>query len=227
MQYAAPMNYRTVASAPDYVRAEFIRKVYNLLFTAMLTTVCVGYVATRPGIIQISTALMMPLLIASFICGIVMAFLKKTTGVNLAIFMLYSALTGAFFGPLLTMIDKFAPGVPVQAGAITVAVFGGLSFYAIQSKKDFNYLGGFLFAALLGLIVAGIVMFFVHSSMMSMIYSIFGILIFCGFILYDTSQIMTRLNPDEAIRGSIELYLDFLNLFMFILRLLTELNRRN
>ncbi|MEP6755908.1 MAG: Bax inhibitor-1 family protein [Chthonomonadales bacterium] len=227
MAYSMPMGGRTVASEPDYVRAEFIRKVYNLLFTAMLMTVGVGFFVTRPAFIAITSGLMLPLFIAMIITGFIMAFLKKTTGINLAIFMLYSALVGSVFGPLLMMIDKVQPGVPAMAGTITVAVFGGLSMYAITSKKDFSYMGGFLFAGLLGLIVAGILMFIIHSPIMSLIYSMAGVLLFCGFILYDTSQIMLRLRTDEAIRGSIELYLDFLNLFLFILRILSQLNGRD
>ena len=109
----------------------------------------------------------------------------------------------------------------------SLATFGGLSLYALTSGKDFSYLGGMLFAGLIGLVVAGFVMFFVHSSLMSMVYSVVGILIFCGFTLYDTSVILNKLGEDEAVAGAISLYLDFLNLFLMIFNLLMELNRRD
>ena len=86
-------------------------------------------------------------------------------------------------------------------------------------------MGGFLMVAVVCLLVAGIVMFFVHVAWLSMVYSVVGVLIFAGFVLYDTSQIMLRLQPGDEMTGAISLYLDFLNLFMFILRLLT--NRRD
>ncbi len=110
---------------------------------------------------------------------------------------------------------------------MTTAVFGGLSLYALQSRRDFSYLGGFLFVALIALIVGGIVMWFIHSSLLSMLYSVGGILIFSGYVLYDTSLIMRRLGPNDAVIGAINLYLDLINLFLFILQLLSELNRRN
>jgi FtsH-binding integral membrane protein len=92
--------------------------------------------------------------------------------------------------------------------------------YVMISKKDFSYLGGMLFVGLITLIVAGLVLMFVHSSMLGTLYSVGGVLIFSGYVLYDTSRIMQRLQADEAVSGAVSLYLDFLNLFLFILRLL-------
>jgi FtsH-binding integral membrane protein len=156
-----------------------------------------------------------------------MAFTQSTPGLNLAMLFLYSAIQGAVAGPLLTLVERYAPGIPAQAGLLTIAVFGGLTFYAFTSKKDFNFLGGMLMVGLIGLIVSGLVLIFFHSSLMSMVYSLFGILIFSGFVLYDTSNIMKRLSPGMEVGGAIALYLDFINLFYFILRLLTSMNRRD
>jgi FtsH-binding integral membrane protein len=227
MNYRSPYATYTVANAPDVVRAEFVRKVYNLFFASILVTVGIGWLCAQPSMLPITLPLLMPLLIAGFVVGLVMAFTQTKPGINMAMLFLYSAIQGAIFGPLLTIIDRYAPGVPTQAALLTVATFGGLSLYAIQSKKDFSFLGGFLFAAVIALVVAGFVMMFFHTPLLSMIYSVAGILIFCGYILYDTSNIMNRLTPDMAVSGAISLYLDFINLFVFILRLLTELNRRD
>ena len=92
------------------------------------------------------------------------------------------------------------------------------------SKKDFSFLGGMLFISLIALIVAGFVLMFFHSSMLGSLYSVGGVLIFSGYVLYDTSLIMQRLQPDQAVSGAVNLYLDFFNLFLFIMRLLG--NRR-
>jgi FtsH-binding integral membrane protein len=227
MNYGTPYMPNVVAYAPTDVRAEFIRKVYHLFFLSLLVTVGVGWFCAQPTVMPGVMALFPLVIIGEFVCILALAFARRTTGLNVFLLYLFGALQGAIFGPVLMMVNKVAPGVPAQAAVLTIATFGGLSLYVLQTKKDFSYLGGMLFVALIGLIVAGIVMFFVHTPLLSMVYSFFGILIFSGYILYDTSVIMTKLGPDEAVTGAINLYLDLVNLFWFILRLLMELNRRD
>ncbi len=79
-----------------------------------------------------------------------------------------------------------------------------------------------LFMSLIALLVAGIVMLFVQAAWASMLYSVAGVVIFSGFVLYDTSQIIHRLTPEDAVMGAVTLYLDFVNLFLFILRLFSS-----
>src|SRR5206468_12923416 len=100
------------------------------------------------------------------------------TQLSFALLLLYSALQGAVFGPLLTMIERYAPGIPMQAGVLTIAAFGALSFYAITSKRDFSYLGGFLAIGLIGLIVAGLLFMFLPAMRtgFGLVYSVVGIL---------------------------------------------------
>lgn len=228
------MNYGTlnsstsryvVAQAPADVRAAFIRKVYGLFFLSILVTVGAGAFCAQPAIAPAAWSMRTLLMIGAFVCILVLSFVRRVNGLNLLLLALFSALEGAILGPLLVLISQANPGVVTQAGWLTIAVFGGLSLYAIQSRKDFSYLGGMLFVALIGLLVAGFVMFFVHIPLMSTIYSLFGVLIFSGYVLYDTSQIQLRLTEDEAVLGAVSLYLDFLNLFLFILNLLS--NRRD
>ncbi len=227
MNYSIGYTSGVVASAPADVRANFIRRVYSLFFASVLVTIVVGVFCAQPSVAPTLLGLLMPLIIAEFVVGIIMAFARRTSGLNVALLGLFAALQGAVFGPVLTLLNHIAPGVPMQAAVLTGAVFGGLSLYALQSGKDFSYLGGMLFMALIALIVGGIVMWFVHSSLLNTLYSIGGVLIFSGYVLYDTSNIMRRLGPDEAIVGAVSLYLDLVNLFWYILRLLMELNRRN
>ncbi len=216
-----------VSRAPVDVRAAFIRKVYTLFFTSLLVTVGVGWFCAQPAVMAVIQPMLLLFMLVSFGLVIAIGWSRKSNAANVGMLYVLAAVWGAIFGPLLAMVERFAPGVGTQAAVLTVATFGGLSMYAIQSKKDFSYLGGFLVAGLIGLIVAGFVMMFFHTPLMSMIYAAAGILIFCGFTLYDTSQIMNRLTPNEAVAGALSLYLDFINLFLFILRMLMELNRRN
>jgi FtsH-binding integral membrane protein len=223
MNYGAAYNRGNfVAGYPADVRADFIRKVYSLFFLSMLVTVGVGaaaapHAATILGFWPI-------LAIAGFVCIIALSFARRVPGLNMALLYLYSAIQGAILGPLLAMYELRFPGLAAEAGWVTVAVFGSLTAYVFASKKDFSFLGGMLFMALIALVVAGIVGMFIHAAWLSMAYSVAGVLIFSGFVLYDTSQIMNKLAPEDAVIGAATLYLDFINLFMFILQLLS--NRR-
>ena len=224
MNYGVPYNRGGfVADYSADVRADFIRKVYSLFFLSMLVTVGLGaYAAQYTPVIA---GFMLPLAIGGIVCIIALSFARRVPGVNLALLLLYSAIQGAIFGPLLSLFEARYPGIAAEAGWTTIAVFGGLTAYVFASKKDFSFLGGMLFMSLIALVVAGFVMFFVHAAWASMIYSVAGVLIFSGFVLYDTSQIIHRLAPEDAVMGAVTLYLDFVNLFLFILRLFS--NRRN
>jgi FtsH-binding integral membrane protein len=209
-----------VADYSQDVRAEFIRKVYSLFFGSLLVTCLVGWYAAMNAATVLG---FWPILaIAGFVCIIALSFAGRVPGLNLALFVLYSAIQGAILGPLLALYEARYPGLATTAGWITMAVFGGLTAYVFTTKKDFSFLGGMLFVALIALIVAGIVMFFVHAAWLSVVYCVLGILIFSGYVLYDTSRIMHHLRPEDAVFGAVSLYLDFVNLFMLILRLLSS-----
>lgn len=224
MNYGYPMSYGQVANAPAEVRTEFIRKVYTLFLISVLVTIGVGAFCASPGVMPIALSLRPLFTIGIFICMIGMWFARRTNGVNIAVLYSFAALEGALIGPLLPLINQAAPGVPEQAAWLTGGVFGALTLYVFQTKKDFSFLGGMLFGALIALLIAGFLFFFMGSTLLYTLYCVAGVLIFCGYVLYDTSQIIHHLGPDEAVVGAIELYLDLLNLFLLILRLLSIFN---
>jgi FtsH-binding integral membrane protein len=220
-------SYSSVANAPAEVRVDFIRRVYTLFFLSVLVTIGVGAFCAQPALLPTMLSLRPVLMIAGLVCFIGMFFARRTTGLNIALLYLFAAIEGALLGPLMPLINQVAPGVPAQAAWLTGGVFAGLTAYVFQSRKDFSYLGGMLFGALIALLIAGILLFFIGSTLLHTLYCVAGVLIFCGYILYDTSQIIQHLAPDEAIVGAVELYLDILNLFLFILRLLMIFNSRD
>jgi hypothetical protein len=137
---------------------------------------------------------------------------------------------------LFTLMEAFSLGVVtaffdsvivLQALLITTGVFLGLTLFTLQSKYDFSGMGPWLFGGLLALCMTGLVGVFVpFNSTMSLIYAIGGTLLFSGYVVYDTYLINRRLSPDEYILGAISLYLDFINLFLNILRLLSNMQDR-
>jgi FtsH-binding integral membrane protein len=227
MNYGFVPTYGTVAEAPAEVRATFVRRVYGLFFVSVLVTILVSAFCAQQAIAATLMPMLLPLLIIQLVLGIIMAFARRTTGLNIALFYLFSATEGMIIGPLMTLVSRVAPGVPLEAAVLTGAVFAGLSLYALQSGKDFSFLGGMLFVGLIALVIGGLVMMFVHVAALYTLYCIIGVLIFSGYVLYDTSLIMRRLYPGEEIVGAISLYLDLINLFWLILQLLMELQRRD
>lgn len=111
---------------------------------------------------------------------------------------------------------------------ITAISFGGLSLYGYTTKRDLSAFGTFLMMGLIGLLIAGIVNIFLQSAMLHFVYSAFGVLLFAGLTAYDTQaikntyfQVQNSAAEDKsAIMGAVRLYLDFVNLFMFLLQFL-------
>ena len=144
--------------------------------------------------------------------------------------------SGIYYWTLVSLLGAGLGGITlVYTGTsiattflITATAFGGLSLMGYTTKKDLTAMGSFLIVGLIGLIVASLVNVFLHSAMMDFIISIVGVGIFAGLIAYDTQRLkMTyyELGGDQTAMGvatnygALSLYLDFLNLFMFLLRL--------
>jgi FtsH-binding integral membrane protein len=114
--------------------------------------------------------------------------------------------------------------IVLQALILTAAVFSSLTAYVFVTKKDFSFLGAGLFAGLMILLVWSLLnSFFPFGPWGRMVFALLGALLFVGYILYDTSMIMHHLGPDEYIQGAISLYLDIINLFLYLLEILRML----
>ncbi len=141
-------------------------------------------------------------------------------------FYLFSVLMGVSLSSILLVFTK---GSIVQVFFITAAAFGSLSLWGYTTKKDISGWGTFLFMGLVGLIIASIVNIFLGSSATQFAISVIGVLIFAGFTAWDTQQLKTlylygdldkETAAKESVFGALSLYLDFVNLFSFLLNLL-------
>ena len=149
---------------------------------------------------------------------------SKATGV----FMLYAGLTGITFSAIFM---AYTTASIFSTFLVTAGTFGAMSLYGYTTKKDLTSWGSFLFMGLIGIIIASLVNMFIQSSMMHMIITYAGVLIFVGLTAYDTQKIKemnilgnegTEEDTKEAIRGALTLYLDFINLFLMLLRLMGD-----
>jgi len=140
---------------------------------------------------------------------------------NLILLSAFTVLEAFTLGVVMSFYDNV---IILQALLITLGVFVGLTLFTMQSKYDFSGMGPWLFGGLIALLMTGVVGLFIpFGKTMDLIYACGGCLLFSGYIVYDTYLITNRLSPDEFILGAISLYLDFINLFINILRLLNNI----
>ncbi len=214
----------TAAEASVGDRIAFIRKVYGLFFVATLFAVGGAIIGLGYPPLMIA-AVQHPIIMFLLMIGGVMGAqaVRHVPGVNLAALFGFTTLTGVIISPVLYVIGRTNPGSILQAGVMTVAIFGGLTAYVFVSRRDFSFLRGMVTVGLVVVIVAGLVNIFVGSLGLGFAISAAALLLFAGFVLYDTSNIIRRYPTNEYVAGALSLYLDAFNIFLALLRIL---NRR-
>ena len=154
--------------------------------------------------------------------------MQMSVGQATGVFMLYAGLTGITFSAIFL---TYTASSITSTFLVTAGTFGAMSLYGYTTKKDLTSWGSFLFMGLFGIIIASVVNIFLQSTMMHMIITYAGVLIFVGLTAYDTQKIKemnilgnegTDEDTKEAIRGALTLYLDFINLFLMLLRLMGD-----
>lgn len=225
-QYSySPTGSSTAILHEEATRA-FMRQVYLWMSVGLAITGGVAWtVASSQQLMMMVLPWFKVLLIAEL--GLVFAFSflqsKVSTAVAGAMYLAYVFLTGLTFSVLFLVYEL---GSISSAFVITAGTFGALSAYGAMTKKDLSGWGTFLMMGLIGIIIAGIVNIFLQSDMLGFVKSCAGVLIFAGLTAYDTQKLrQLHLNSTGdrsglAIAGALMLYLDFVNLFLNLLRLL-------
>ena len=208
-----------------------LRKVYVRMFLGLLVSAfCALGVASSEAAIRFFI-LNQWVYWGMFIAMLVMCFMlparlnRMSTGTALGLFLLFSALMGT---SLASIFLVYSIGSIAATFFITAGVFGAMSVYGYFTKADLSKMGTYLIMALFGLIIASIVNIFLASSSLGWVISFIGVIIFVGLTAWDTQQIkrMASANLDPALSdklatlGALNLYLDFINLFLFLLRFL-------
>ena len=155
---------------------------------------------------------------------------SMSVGAAQATFWVYSALVGVSLSVIFLIYTATSI---TQTFFVTAAAFGALSLYGYTTKRDLSAMGSFLIMGLFGVIIAMVVNLFLHSSALQFAISVLGVLIFAGLTAWDTQKIKNMYDVvahDEtmmgrtAIMGALSLYLDFINMFMFLLQFLGNRN---
>ena len=205
------------ASVSTTERLVFIKKVYSLLAMSMLTAAVGAYLGSGPLYLLVAPNMMLFFVLQ---IGLIFfaSFAARKPGLNIIALFSFTTVSGLTLGPLLMRVG---PTIAAEAFVLTAITFVGLSLYVVYSKKDFSFMSGFLMTGLIVLVVGGLLnMFFIQSGMMHFVMSGASVLLFSGFILYDTSNILRYYGTDEHVSATLALYLDVLNLFIALLSIL-------
>ncbi|MCR5271239.1 MAG: Bax inhibitor-1/YccA family protein [Prevotella sp.] len=230
------MNYQSLSSRQrewdsSLAFPALMRKVYVWMTLALVITALAAYgVATSPVMLNIlfNNPVVIWLLVGAellLVIGLGAGINKMSLMTATILFVAYSILNGLMLSSIFLMYNL---GSIATVFLITATTFGAMSLYGYVTQKDLTSWGKILMMALIGLIVASIVNIFVASPGLTLIASYVGVLVFVGLTAYDTQRIkqMFLTAPDAgehmqkyALLGALNLYLDFINLFLYLLRI--------
>lgn len=199
---------------------EFVKTTYKLLAASLMAAAAGAYVGvSTPGLVSGGMFWVLVIAEIALIFGIQMV--RNKPGINLAALFAFTFITGLTLTPLLTKILGMSGGAGIIGNAflMTSVAFGALSYFAMNTSKDFLSMGRMLFIGLIVLIVGGIANIFFHSPILQLLLAGAGAILFSFFILYDTQNII-RGGHDSAVTAALTLYIDFLNLFTSLLQIL-------
>ncbi len=215
-------------------QGEFIRRVYNWMGLGLATTAAVAlYTASNPtllGYIFGNTLFFFGLIIGQLGLVIVLsaAINRLQASTATLLFFVYSALTGL---TLSVIFLAYTQASIASTFFVTAGTFGVMSFYGYTTQRDLTSWGSFLFMGLIGIILASVVNIFLHNETIYWVVTYAGILIFVGLTAYDTQMLkqmaMQGFADEEterkgAVMGALRLYLDFINLFLMLLRVMGD-----
>jgi len=192
-------------------------------------SLAIAFLGTMAGV-YVPPSLFLPLAILEFVMIIAAVFFRRKKAISYSFLYIFTFISGITLYPIVAYYAATAgANVVIMAFATTTVVFSGISIYAAKSKRNFSFLGGFLLAALLAMVAIGLFnMFFPLSSTGMLAYSFIGVVVFSGYVLFDVSRMKHHgVRAEEVPLMALNLYLDFINLFVSILRILGILSSKD
>ena len=221
-------------AAIDVGLRAYMLRVYNYMCVALALSGAVAFVvSTSPAMQQAIFGT--PLMWVVFLAPLGLVFFlsarinKMSASAAQTTFWIFAALMGM---SLASIFIAYTPESVTRVFFITAGAFAGLSLVGYTTKKDLSGMGTFLFMGVIGLVIAMVVNMFLGSSMLQLGISVIGVLIFAGLTAYDTQKIKlmyyegdsAEVTTKKSIMGALKLYLDFLNMFIFLMHILGNRN---
>jgi FtsH-binding integral membrane protein len=214
--YSATTVARTGAE-----RATLVRRTYALVFASVLVTMGgAAFGLSQPALMQ--AVARHPFL--TLLCVLAPLFLamraRNSVPQSLGFVALFTFVEGVWISPLLFVYGQTQPGIISQAALLTVGTFGVLTAYAFVSRRDFSAWGSFFVVGLWVLIGTSLLNMFFRNETASLWIAATGLIVMSGLLVYDTWRLRNEYGPDDYVPAAVNIYLDLLNMFLFILRLL-------
>ena len=204
-------------------RATLVRRTYGLVFVSVIITALgVAFCLSQPSVFQAVAQHPFITMLAMF-APLWMAMRARTEFPrNIVFTLIFTFIEGIFIAPFLALAEQRAPGVIGQAGILTLSTFGVLTLYAAVSKRDFSAWGSFFIIGLWVLIATSLLNFFFQSAVASLWIAGATVLVFSGLLVFDTWRLLrtNQYGPDDYVPAAVNIYLDLLNLFLALVRLL-------
>lgn len=228
---AQPQSYEATSAETLGAIARFMNAVYAWMCAGLaLTAVVAWWVATQTNILlQLGNGIWLLFIVE---IGLVIAISRATRRLSAtaatALFLLYAALNGVTLSVIFMI---YTHALLASAFAITAGMFGITSVYGFVTRRDLTAVGSIAFMALIGLVIAMVVSIFWHPSWLSVAINFVGVIVFVALTAYDTQNLKAwaiqtagngALAGRMAINGALSLYLDFLNLFLFIVSIMGD-----
>lgn len=225
---SVPYNVQTGAGAipvprTGVERATLVRRTYGLVLLGVVVTM-VGAAAamTQPALLERSARHPF-IMFFMFLGTLLLAQWKhRAFPLNIGLTLLATFIAGVWIAPLLFVYNRMQPGIVGQAAFLTFVTFGVLSIYATFSRRDFSAWGGFFMVGVIVLIVTSLLNLWFRNENASLWLAAGTVFVFGGLLVFDTWRIVrsNRYGPDDYVPAAVAIYVDLLNIFLAILRLL-------
>jgi len=222
---SVPYNVQTAVPIPrtGVERAVLVRRTYGLVFVGILVTMLgAAFTMAQPALLEQSAR--HPFI--TFLIFFGMLFLAQRSHrafpQNIVLTLLATFVAGVLIAPILYVYNRQQPGIVGQAAMLTFTTFGVLSLYATFSRRDFSAWGGFFMVGVIVLLVTALLNWFFKNEAASLWIAAGTVFVFGGLLVFDTWRIVrsNQYGPDDYVPAAVSIYVDLLNIFLAILRLL-------
>ena len=214
----------------------FLRQVYAYMAAGLtataLTATALGTSESLALTLRQNPIIMIGLVVVQLgiVFGFNAALNRLSTAASAGLFLLYSVITGVLFSSIFLVYTASSIG---STFFVTAGTFGAISAYGYVTRRDLSGVGSFAMMGLIGLVIASVVNIFLHSTMIYWLTTFVGVIVFTGLTAYDTQKLKyfaaqsgSGQQSKVALQGALMLYLDFINLFLMLLRLFGNERRR-
>lgn len=222
-QYNGSQSVGYFASVPAAMKLVYLKMTLALVVTGLIAWLCSSSMGYLSFMVQNRWAMWVLMLVeVGLVIGISAGLRKLSSPAATALFYLFAVVNGLMLAPIFIV---YTGASIAKTFFITAGTFGAMSVFGYTTNQDLSKIGNILFMALIGLIIATVVNIFAHSDTLQWIISFAGVIIFVGLTAWDTQQIkqLAQTMPASevgrlATLGALSLYLDFINLFLYLLR---------